>query len=88
MHRLLAQVSGDEVIRDCTPTARKAHVCVWCAEQILKAERYHRQVLVFDGEFQSNAWHLECFDAADFRDLQDGFTLGSGTRGIREQLSR
>lgn len=43
-----------------TPIARKEHTCIWCREKILKGEKYNRWTGIFDGDFQSNAMHLEC----------------------------
>lgn len=47
-----------------TPMARKEHRCVWCGEPIPTGERYVRHRLIFDGMFQSNAFHRECDEAA------------------------
>jgi hypothetical protein len=46
-----------------TPTARKEHQCSWCSELILKGEKYSRWNGIHEGDFQSNAMHLECAKA-------------------------
>lgn len=46
--------------------AAKRHRCIWCGEHIEQGERHCRQSGVFYGEFQTNRWHLECWDAAEF----------------------
>lgn len=43
-----------------TRKARKQHRCVWCGGFIVIGERYTHERCVFDGDPQSNAWHLEC----------------------------
>jgi hypothetical protein len=60
--------------------ARKPYRCVWCGEGIAKGDMHAVQSGNFDGEFQRNRWHPECFDGADWEDVQDGFTLYSGER--------
>ena len=43
--------------------ARKQHGCIWCPEPIAVGERYKRQASVYCGDFQSNKYHPECWDA-------------------------
>ncbi len=54
-----------DVLTDKDVVARKAHKCIWCGEQIDRSTTYRRQTGKFDGDFQSNAWHLDCIDVSD-----------------------
>lgn len=53
------------LIRESFPIARKAHQCIWCGEMILPGKVYRRELSRF-AEVQNFAWHIECFDSADF----------------------
>lgn len=54
--------------------AAKPHRCVWCGEPINKGETYSYQAGLFDGEFQSNHYHPECWEATALDpDAEDGF---------------
>lgn len=44
--------------------ARKAHRCIWCAQDIAVGEAYDYVTGVSYGDFQANHWHPECKDAA------------------------
>jgi hypothetical protein len=46
------------------PIARKAHRCIWCAEEIKKGSRHTHEVSRYDGEFQDHRWHDECLKAS------------------------
>lgn len=59
---------------------RVPHRCIWCGQMIATREGCTFQSGMFDGEFQRNYWHPECWDAADDRDMQDGFTKYEGER--------
>ena len=73
------------ILSESRPNARKEHYCVWCGEQILKGEVYARQTLIFDGEFQSNCYHVECIEAAPYHDdWAGGFGIGEYKRGKPE----
>lgn len=61
--------------------ARKLHRCVWCYEMIEPGEKYMRQVGTFDGDLQSNAYHLECDQAAVAFDRENPGELGDGFTG-------
>ena len=41
-------------------TARKPHKCIWCGEMVVVGERYEYERCIFEGDPQSNHWHLEC----------------------------
>ena len=59
------------------PTARKEHRCNYCFGPIPAGETYSRWTGVFDGEFQSNAMHLECDKQYNIDDTySDGYTPG------------
>ena len=45
------------VLRDSWHTARKAHRCAYCREDILPGDRYRRIVLISDGELSTIAMH-------------------------------
>ena len=52
-----------EQIDSTKPIARKEHKCIWCAEPIVKGEKYYHDISKFDGTLQNHHWHLECVDA-------------------------
>ena len=64
---------------------RTPHHCVWCGEKITPGELAVNRALIFDG-FQSQYWHLECFDAMPCADVDDdwGFMEGEYKRGTQE----
>jgi hypothetical protein len=47
-------------LSDSSPTSRKRHRCIWCGQFIEAGDRYERTASIYDGEFQSDAWHPEC----------------------------
>ena len=55
----------------------KHRVCIWCGENIAKGTFYFRNTGVFNGDFQDNHYHLECWDAAStFFRLNPGESFG------------
>lgn len=57
------------------PVARKEYRCEWCGEKILKGEKHHKYVGMWEGDFQNWRMHSECKQDADLNgDMQDGFT--------------
>jgi hypothetical protein len=54
-------MSGYEPIAISTQVANKSYRCIWCGEPIKKGDTYTRDKCVFDGEFQANRYHPECF---------------------------
>lgn len=48
-----------------TMTARKAHRCSWCGQDIPVGEVYSRSRVIYEGEPITNKFHLECEAAAD-----------------------
>ena len=62
--------------------AKKRKRCAWCAEWCDVGEKRHNRAYVFDGAFQSDCLHLECYDAMGDSDLgEDGFSFGEMKRG-------
>lgn len=53
--------------------ARKPHKCTWCGEMIVVGERYERERCVFEGDPQTNCFHLECAE-----DLKAAMALEPG----------
>ena len=65
-----------------TVTVRKPHQCVWCGETIEGQAQY--RAYVFDGDFNSDYMHPECYEAmlnSDSEYLEDGFDPLGYTRG-------
>lgn len=64
--------------------SRKPSRCIWCGEAIAVGGEKHVDTGKFDGEFQSNNYHPECFLASQdyFRvNGDEGFEAGSFARG-------
>lgn len=70
------------VLDTTTPTAAKAHKCVWCGQPIAKGDKYERQKMIHEGEFHDNKWHPECARAsARHLDPGDEFSPYGNERG-------
>lgn len=67
--------------------ARKPHRCEWCSEAILVGATYWRDTGKFDDDFQSLAYHIECYEASmDVDGLDDvGFVPGTFQRGTTNE---
>lgn len=79
-----------QVLSDNDHTARKAHDCIWCREKIEIGQIYHVQVVVHEGDWQSNKYHPECFQAAiDFwrEDLDGDFDAHAFERGTTQEAT-
>ena len=50
---------------------RVRHRCVWCGEWIEPGETAHFHKVIFDGEFQNNYYHPECWTAMLEEDFYD-----------------
>ena len=73
---------GWEPIREKVVVAATIHKCIWCGEWIEIGSQYNYQVGVWNGDFQTSHWHLECIDAAEDSDLEEyGFDAYEATRG-------
>lgn len=72
-----------DVLTDETRTARKAHRCIWCGQDIKPGDTYRYQSGVFEGGMQSNHWHPECIVRAreDLPYIEDGFDPYVNERG-------
>ena len=66
--------------------AARRHRCVYCGQHIHKGEVYTKRVYVFNGDFQSEALHNECYDAMFLADIDpyEGFEPHSFQRGKPE----
>jgi len=67
--------------------ARKQHRCIWCGEAIVIGEKYVLHKIKFDGVFQSNKYHAECWGSmlcSDF-DPDVGYAAFSMKRGKPEE---
>ena len=58
--------------------ARKAHQCIYCAEEIAAGNIYSHQTGVYDGRWYTNKMHTECFE--DAFDGEDEFMPYSNER--------
>lgn len=54
---------GDRWLRNAIVTARKAHPCFECTQQINPGERTRIIAAIFDGEFFSYRWCQLCTEA-------------------------
>jgi hypothetical protein len=73
-----------ETIASSRPKARKQHRCIWCPGHIEKGEVHVVQTGKFEGDFQSNRYHPECFMAmqkAIDGDSDGGFMPHENKRG-------
>ena len=79
---------GWQSLSESTPVARTQHRCIWCGQFILVGEKYTKSIGIFDGDFQSNVFHMECVKAC-WEDLsenhEDTFEPYEYKRGSREQ---
>ncbi len=48
-------------------TALKEHVCIWCPEAICPGTKYTVEASIYDGDFQHQKWHPECWEASRMR---------------------
>lgn len=69
--------------------ARKQHRCIWCPEPIMPKETLIRACGIYDGDFQSDVFHPECWEAKNryFQMGQDddSFMPHEFKRGSHEQ---
>jgi len=65
----------------------KVHSCSWCGEEIADGSYVPYREYMFDGQFCKDWMHEECKEAMlslNWRDLEDGWTLGIYKRGRAE----
>lgn len=82
-----------EPLKDTVVKVRKPHVCVWCGEAIESQEVARYRVYVFNGDFNSEYNHIECYAAmpsAPIEEVEDGYIEGMFIRGtgqVRPEFS-
>ena len=72
-------------IRNVGVTARKPHMCAWCAETIHASELARLRIYIFDGNFTSDHMHPECYAAMEMTPTEeycDGWMPGDFERGV------
>jgi len=75
-----------QLLSTSSPVARKNHNCIWCGEPIEKGLKHERQVIIFEGDFQMNRFHVECGQAsAKYFEDDSEFIPGSFKRGTAEE---
>lgn len=57
------------VLKEIYPTAKKNHICEFCACKIIPGQKYVRQTCLYDGEVYDFIAHQECVDLASKRKL-------------------
>jgi len=62
---------------------RKDHQCIWCDEKIESGTKARYRVYTFDGDFNADYMHEECYEAMSRTDadLDEGFFPGEFLRG-------
>ncbi len=68
--------------------SRKPHRCSWCGQEIPVGSTYREFANVYEGEFQCNVFHQECWDACgrNVDESDEGeYEYGSNHRGMTER---
>lgn len=67
--------------------ARKEYNCIWCGGAIQVGEKYDRFTYVMCGDFNSDEYHPECFEAMNKYDWdsENEFQAHSFKRGSIEE---
>ena len=77
------------VLKEIRPTAKKTHICEFCACKIIPGQKYFRQTCLYDGEVYDVITHQECADLASKRNLyydcDDGGLDGDSFRATLEE---
>lgn len=70
-------------LSDKTQVARKDHHCIWCGEIIKAGQAFHANAGKYEGKFQYNCYHPECWRVACdlFRSGDDCFDPYTFERG-------
>lgn len=72
----------DAFLKDKPVVPRKRHRCAWCCEWCEVGEPARYRAYRFDGEFQTDYMHPECYDAMGKSNLDgEGFGFGEMQRG-------
>lgn len=75
------------VLRETYPTARKEHICEFCAGKIQKGQKYDRQTNVYDGSIYDFITHQECSEVAHELMMYDDYDdSGLDGESFRSQL--
>lgn len=59
------------ILRETYPTARKEHLCEFCAGKIQKGQKYVRQTNVYNGSMYDFITHQECKEVAHKLEMYD-----------------
>ena len=61
---------------------QRPHSCVWCSQRVEKGGRAIYRSYLFDGEFQYDYLHPECYSALNHtEDIENGWDAGGFARG-------
>ena len=77
------------VLKEIYPTAKKTHMCEFCACKIIPGQKYVRQTCLYDGEVYDFITHQECADLASkrklYHDCDDSGLDGDSFRATLEE---
>ena len=59
-------------LREAYPTAKKEHICEFCACKIQPGQKYVRQTNIYDGTVYDFVTHQECKEVAHELRMYDG----------------
>ena len=78
-----------DVLTDKTVVTRKSHVCAWCGEDIEPFQSARYRSYVFEGDFNSDYMHPECYYAMNRSDYfeDEGFDPWTYSRGLTVEES-
>jgi len=67
--------------------AKKPHTCEWCGETIHAGIMAQYRAYVFEDQFNHGWMHMDCYEAMNSIDWEDGdcWSLGDFKRGSTEQ---
>lgn len=75
------------ILRETYPTAKKEHICEFCACKIQPGQKYVRQTNVYDGVVYDFIMHQECKEVArELRMYDDCYDEGLDGESFRENL--
>lgn len=73
-----------QAIKEKVVKARNQYGCSWCNEKIEKDEKHFSRAYKFEGDFNSDRMHLECFRAMENSShdiVSEGWLPGEFKRG-------